>query len=86
MAVGKCSEAAMTKKRKQPKYGNPTVIRGMKMFIEKNNPTTQKEMTRRTKVSQPTVSRIISQKLDPKRLKKKTIKRLVADMKTKVGF
>ena len=40
-------------------------------------------MAQRTRVSQPTVSRLISQKLNSKRLKKKTIKRLNAAMITK---
>ena len=70
----------MPKKGKQPKTGNTMVIRRIRLFIEKDNPATQKEMARRTKVSQPTVNRIISQKLDSKRLKKKTIKRLNAAM------
>ena len=68
------------KKRKCPKTGKPNVIKRIKQFSCVDNPVVQKEMARRTMVSQPTVSCVINKKLDRKRIKKKTIKRLTDAM------
>ena len=70
----------LPKKRKPPKTGNSKVIKKIKDYSAKDNPAPQREMARRTKVSQMTVCRVINKKLDRKLIKKKTIKRLNAAM------
>ena len=64
------------KKRNSTRTGNARTIRRIDQYTEADNPMVQKEMGRRTGVSQPTVSRIIDQKLDKKNIKKKMVKRL----------
>ena len=60
----KRARGSLPRKRKSPKSGNSTIVKRIRQFTDKDNPLVQKEMTRPTKVSQSTVSRIISKKLE----------------------
>ena len=79
----KRARGPLPRKRKSPKSKNYTIIKRIRQFTDKDNPLVQKEMARRTKVSQSTVSRIISKKLERKRIKNKTNKRLTDAMLAK---
>ena len=57
-----------------------TVIKKMDQYTESDNPVVQGEMAGRAKVSQPHVCRTTCKKLNKKRAKKKTVKRLSAAM------
>ena len=68
------------KKRKPAEIKMSTVSTKVDQYTESDSPLVQREMARRAKVSQPHVCRIIRKKLDKKRTKKKTVKRLSAAM------
>ena len=77
--VEKASQSTV-KKRKPAEIKMSTVIKKVDQYTESDNPMVQREMARRVKASQPHVCPITRKKLDKKRTKKKTVKRLSAAM------
>jgi len=66
----------VSKKRKPSEIRISNAIRRIRDYSKKDNPMVQREMGRRTKVSQSTVHRIIDKKVDRKRIKKLKVHRL----------
>ena len=72
----KCVRDGVSKKRKPSEIRISNAIRRIRDYSKKDNPMVQREMGRRTKVSQSTVHRIIDKKVDRKRIKKLKVHRL----------